>query len=127
MLVYKFPTLFSIPNKNNLNKMKHPDILYKYWILKHKFKKKISNSLPTFGINPNLKLNYIDYNKMFRKRKDYKETLIQSFDYLKKLDVVPWLDLDMIWNEHMKRKKDYGVALQVLLGLAANLNVYYAE
>ena len=57
---------------------------------------------------------------MFRSREDYQATLWAAFEYLKESRVVPWLDLDALREEHMRRRKDHGDAFLVLLGLAAN-------
>lgn len=64
--------------------------------------------------------NYLDYDEMFRNREDYQVTLWTAFEYLKENQVVPWLDLDALWEEHVRRRKDHGDAFCVLLGLAAN-------
>ncbi|WP_343089281.1 hypothetical protein [Methanocalculus natronophilus] len=56
---------------------------------------------------------------MFRTREDYQATLAAAFSYLKDEEVVPWLDLDLLRDEHMRR--DHWDAFCVLIGLAANM------
>ena len=66
-------------------------------------------------------LNYLDYDEMYRKRTDYQDTLNEAINYLNINNITPWLNLDKIRTDHMKQKKEYGNAFNVLIGLAANL------
>jgi len=118
----KFDELYKLPSKSNLGQSSNK-VLYLIKRLNHGLSKRIKHRLPIFHFLANSTKNYVDYDEMFRSRKDYQETLITAFDYLKKNQIVPWLNLDKLWNEHMKRRKNHGEAFQILLGLAANLNV----
>jgi hypothetical protein len=119
----KFAQLFSLPSKDSLGLP--PDAKTRYQIkrINHGIRKRIQGKAPWLRIRSSTRNNYLDYDEMFRKRRDYKETLVTAFDYLKANDVVPWVDIDKLWKEHMRRRKDHGEAFQVLLGLAANLFV----
>lgn len=123
LMKLKFPKLFSLPGKSNLGLPADDKIRYHLRKINTGVRKRIQKRVPWLQIKSNMHLNYVNYDLMFRKRKDYQETLVTAFDYLQFNGIVPWINLDKIWNEHMKRKKDHGVAFQVLLGLAANLMV----
>ena len=65
--------------------------------------------------------NYVDYQAAFRNRTDYIAVAEQALEVLARRDAVPWLDLDRIWREHRRGRRDHAKALLVLLGLAVNL------
>ncbi len=120
MLNLKFPELFSLPGKANYGtRWDHGvrSMLRKgcYFLCSQ-----MQRRMPWLGIRSSLMANYLDYDEMFRSREDYQATLWAAFEYLKESRVVPWLDLDALREEHMRRRKDHGDAFLVLLGLAAN-------
>lgn len=120
MLNLKFPKLFSLPGKINYGTRWSHGVhaMIQKWV--YIFRSQMQARAPQFGIRSSLMANYLDYNEMFRNREDYQATLGTAFEYLRDNQVVPWLDLDMLWEEHMRRRKDHGDAFCVLLGLAAN-------
>ncbi|MCP1716124.1 hypothetical protein J2T58_001999 [Methanocalculus alkaliphilus] len=56
-----------------------------------------------------------------RTKEDYQVTLAAAFAYLNDEQVVSWVDLDLLWDEHVRRRRDHGDAFCVLIGLTANL------
>jgi hypothetical protein len=118
----KFPELFSLPSKSTLGLPSNAKTQYQVRRIHHGIKKRIQKRAPWLRIRSNIGRNYVDYDEMFRKRKDYKETLVAAFDYMKSNEVIPWLNLDRLWKEHMQRRKELGDAFCVLIGLAANLS-----
>ncbi|WFN35009.1 hypothetical protein L1S32_02510 [Methanogenium sp. S4BF] len=121
MLNLKFPELFSLPGKSNYGSNWSHGVCPVIKRGNHIIRMQIQRRLPWLRIRSSLNANYLDYDEMFRKRDDYHETLMAALDYLKENKVVPWLDLDALCEEHMKRRKDHGDAFLVLIGLAANL------
>jgi len=121
MLNYKYPELFALPSKYSLGMPAKSGIRYNYKRYKNGVIRRIQKKAPWLGIRSTAHLNYLDYDTMFRKRNDYKETLNVALDFLKQTDITPWLNLDQLWTDHMKKKKDYGNVFCVLIGLAANL------
>jgi len=117
----KFPNLFSIPSKGDLGI--HRQEKFRYYAKKYRLgiTNRIQKVIPYHGITNKTTLNYLDYDEMFRTRKDYQETLKSAFDYLNKYDITPWLNLEKMWGNHVKRRNEYGDAFCVLIGLAANL------
>lgn len=120
MLNLKFPELFSLPGKANYGTKWSHGVRSMVRKGSHFFRSQVQRRAPWLGIRSSLAANYLDYNEMFRNREDYQATLGAAFEYLKENHVVPWLDLDALWEEHMRRRRDHGDAFCVLLGLAAN-------
>lgn len=120
MLNLKFPELFSLPSKTNYGtKWGHGmRPMVRRW--NHIVRSQVQRRAPWLGIRSSLMANYLDYDEMLRNREDYQATLRAAFEYLKENQVVPWLDLNALWEEHMRRRRDHGDAFCVLLGLAAN-------
>ncbi len=118
-LHYLFPDLFSLPGKESLG------VSNKYVRKLKKKYKKITKSIyikaPWLGINYVAGNNYLDFDKMFRKRKDYKQVLKYAFNYLEKNEITPWLDFEKMEEEHMNYEMDHGGDFLILIGLAANL------
>lgn len=124
MLRMKFPYLFSLPGTVDLGVPRNKKLRYITRRINHGIRKRIFERMPFFKIRSSLKRQYIDVDEMVRRRRDYRETFFIAFDYLRLNQIVPWINLDKIWNNHFKRRKDYGDAFEVLLGLAANLSVH---
>ena len=120
MLNLKFPGLFSLPGKANYGTKRSHGVHSMVRKGSHFFRSQVQRRAPWLRIRSSLMANYLDYDEMFRNREDYQATLGTAFEYLKENQVVPWLGLDVLWEEHMRRRKDYGDAFLVLLGLAAN-------
>ncbi|MFW6047658.1 MAG: hypothetical protein ACOCP4_07750 [Candidatus Woesearchaeota archaeon] len=127
MLKYKFPELFALPNKANhglpanVNYKLHPKRF------KNALSQRLQKKAPWLGIKYTEKLNYLDYDEMFRKRADYQKTLNEAISYLQTNNVTPWLNLDTMRTDHLKQKENYGNAFCILIGLAANMKINYNE
>lgn len=67
--------------------------------------------------NPNPNCNYIDFSRGIRERSDLRHVLFTSIQDLKKRGVVPWIDIDSIWEQHMSRKADHIITLIDLASL----------
>jgi hypothetical protein len=117
----KFPELFSLPSKSTLGLLANAKTRYQVRRSYHFVKRVIQKRVPRLSIRSSIENNYVDYDEMFHKRKDYRESLSTAFDYLRSEQITPWLDLDQLWSEHMKHRKCHGNAFCVLIGLAANL------
>lgn len=120
MLNLKFPELFSLPGKTNYGTKRDHGVHPMMRRGSHIIRSQAQKHAPWLRIRSSLMANYLDYDEMFRNREDYQATLGAAFEYLKENHVVPWLDLDALWEEHMRRRRDHGDAFCVLLGLAAN-------
>lgn len=125
MLNFKFPELFALPSKYSLGLKNKSGVLYHSRRIQQGVARRIQKRAPWLGIRSTAHLNYLDYDEMFRTRPDYQNTLNEALDYLKENEITPWLPLDKMVKDHMHRKKEYGGAFCVLIGLAANLKVNY--
>lgn len=125
MLKFKFQELFALPSKYSLGLKNKSGVMYHTRRIQQGVVRRIQKRAPWLGIRSTAHLNYLDYDKMFRTRPDYQNTLNEALDYLKENEITPWLPLDKMVKDHMHRKKEYGGAFCVLIGLAANLKVNY--
>jgi hypothetical protein len=50
-----------------------------------------------------------------------KEIVINALENLKKRNIVPWVDFEMLTSRHFREEADYGDALQTLASLELNL------
>jgi len=121
MLRYKFPLLFKMPSKYYYGASAAGSQKYHLNKFKHRFLSKIYRHFPQLGVKSNIMLNYLDFNEMFRKRKDYQEVLATASDFLEKNDICPWIDIKKMNVEHNRLKVDHGTNFLLLIGLAANL------
>lgn len=121
MMRHRFPRLAALPSKYSLGAK--PDnrlgILKKR--LGRKLRRKIHNRFPRLLVKDRSHANYLDYTTAFRSRPDFQVLLRESFSYLTQLDVVPWIDLESLENEHMSCDADHSEAFLILIGLALNV------
>jgi len=65
--------------------------------------------------------NYIDVDQAIRTRADVRDTFRENITHLQRRDIVPWIDFDELWQDHLRGRCDYGRELSLLLGLELNL------
>ncbi len=120
VLIEGFPKLFkNMPEKNyGLLTSSERSKLYSYGrkIINHTTKKmnrilKKSNILP---YKPNPKINQIDIDWALRERNDVKKTIFENLEDLQKRGIVDWIDTFKIFDDHQKKKANYGDALKAL-------------
>ncbi|OQB59520.1 MAG: hypothetical protein BWX96_02734 [Bacteroidetes bacterium ADurb.Bin145] len=114
ILLYTFPELFSLPTRNNYGlSLKAGD----FEILL----KKIQSKLLYYSGNRKyiqlLNTNYFNINEFIRTNPALRTIVPEAISQLKQRNILPWLDLDKITNDHMAGRADYGDALQVLASL----------
>ena len=120
----RFPDLFSRPSKYTWGVANHQRMRQLLLRTQHSIRNRFHRHMPWLPIRSRLTDNYIDFQWAFRKRDDYIGVMERAIDVLKQREAVPWLDLDRIWREHYRGKRDHAQALKVLLGLAVNLEVH---
>jgi len=120
MLKQKYPQLAALPSKSSLGK--NPDS-FSYYTAKglRKIVRGIQKFVPNLKMSSKARLNYLDYATAFRDRQDYRRVLERAFHYLESNDVVPWLDLHKLREDHITDNVDNSNAFLVLIGLALNL------
>lgn len=116
-----FPKLTNLPSKNSygIKDRKLPLILTKKFIYKGsnfahmKFPKIFPKNI--------VRLNYLDYNKAFRTREDFRAILFKSINILEEGSYTPWIDFNSMIRENDKQIMDHSEAFCLILGLALNL------
>jgi len=124
MILYKkillntFPELFSLPTKNELGFALGSSNLVQF--LK-KAEYKLISYLGMKSYVMRKRGNYFDINWFIRNNKNMKEIVINALENLKKRNIVPWVDFEMLTSRHFREEADYGDALQTLASLELNL------
>lgn len=119
----RFPDLFSLPSKYTWGHKPRQRLRQKMTWLQHGARNRIQQQVPGMPIRSRSMDNYLDFQRAFRWRDDYITVIEQAIAILKQREATPWLDLERLWSEHYRGKRDHSRALQVLLGLAVNLEV----
>ncbi len=77
------------------------------------------NSKFDFIVNP--LVNYIDFDAALRKREDIKSIVYENLQDLKKRNIVPWINIDKLWKDHLNKRNNHSDALIVLASLEIHL------
>lgn len=117
-----YPDLFSLPTKTNfglpLEAPKWQRELRRYRLHARSVLNKFIPGGP-WGINP--MINYIDFDRGLRERKDLKRVIYENIQDLKKRKIVEWIDIDNIWKRHQNKIANHADALIILASLEINL------
>jgi hypothetical protein len=118
ILVALYPKIFSYPIKDNHGlTLDAPQYKLKAKKISHRLKSKV-NQFYNFYHNPFT--NYLEFNSEIRSNSNLREVLRTLTDDLKARDVVGWIDIDSIWERHLKSNKDHADALITLASLELN-------
>jgi hypothetical protein len=121
MIRLKFPELANMPSSHLLGCTLNTKFFYP---LKRGYEKLyggLKKIFPSIKLRKGGTIRYVESNKAFRERRDYKDILDIACNYLHKNNVVPWLDLKQLTVDHMNCKANYGSVFFILIGLALNL------
>ena len=66
-------------------------------------------------------LNYIDFENTYRSKPDLKDLAERSLHDLKKRNLVDYIDIETIWQEHQGKAKNHSQ----LLTLLASLEIFF--
>ncbi len=117
-----YPKLFSLPVKNNyglpLASPRWRQILRRQGLRMRAAAKRF---VPWIHWGTSASINYIDFDRGLRERRDLKGVVCESVQDLKKRGVVDWIDIDAIWDRHQKRRGNHADALTLLASLEINL------
>lgn len=119
----KFPKFAEIPGKDFYGARGDSGI--SIYIKKKKYHAKIllNKHYPHIFTKPKELLNYLDFDRAFRKRDDYREILEKSLLFLKEQSLVDWIDVDNLKEEHMNYLEHHSKIFLLLIGLALNVEV----
>ena len=122
MLLRTYPKLFSLPTTANAGLALQPSRSSKLlWYVRRGLRAARRRTLPS---GPDVwQANYLDLGHALRQRSDYRDLARGRLGSLVDRDVVPWLDIERLWNEHQGREANHALALTLLVSLDIHLDV----
>ena len=118
-LYKRFPKLFNIPTKKNLNlPINYGSILInlkKYYIKMIK----LGNRLTPKIVDPTL--NYMDFKHKLRYDNNFRTLIHRLLIDLMARKILDWLDIRSIWEEHQKKMSNHTYAILTLASLEVHL------
>ncbi len=110
-----YPRLFSLPTKSN----RGLSLGAARWKIQGKrIRDALSRSL---GLHGNLYVNYLDFNKAIRERRDLGDIIKSNVFDLAKRKVIDWISIEDLWKNHISGRNDHADALLVLASLEIHL------
>ena len=84
-------------------------------------KSKVRQYFPSaaWAINP--LTNYMDFDEQLRNKNALKNIIYDNTQDLKKRNIVKFVNINSLWNQHLSRRKNHANALQLL----ASLEIYF--
>ena len=76
-----------------------------------------------FNVCPDPGINYLDFNRAIKNKKDLSGIIYNNIQDLKHRKIVDWIDVDTIWDCHIKGQKDHSDALLTLASLEIHLKI----
>lgn len=115
----EFPKAFSIPVKSKHGlQLTTSNTRLNIRKVKNKVIKSVNKYYPKL-VHPHT--NYMDFNYGIRSRKDLNDVIYSNIMDLKNRNIVDWIDIEDIYNSHMKKQANYADALIVLASLEIHL------
>lgn len=112
ILLYTFPKEFSYKTKTNfglpLSASKNA-------------KRVVDKLLRMTKLSSGKGINYLDFNEKIRTKKDLKDVISTNVIDLKARDIIEWIDIKEILNNHLTNKGNYADALIVLASLEIHI------
>lgn len=115
ILIYSFPIIFSYKTKFNSGLPLQTNRLR---LFSHKGLNFLKRKT---GLFVNQGINYIDFDAGIRKRNDLNKLIYENIMDLKQRQIVEWIDIDKIWENHTNKKANHADALIVLASLEIHL------
>ncbi|MBB4067457.1 asparagine synthetase B (glutamine-hydrolyzing) [Salinibacter ruber] len=120
ILLEAYPDLFSLPVKSNVGLPLDTSPLRKHSKRVLEFLKRKGRSLGVPGLGVDPRLNYIDVAASIRSG-SLRSVVRENLTDLKKRDLISWVDIEAIWEEHQSGRVDHTNALDVLTSLEIHL------
>lgn len=118
---WKFPELFALPAKSRLGLPAGRGSAFRLRRFQYRLRKRLQRRIPRLDLAPRTLHNYLDENWAYRERGDFQELLTRAERVLADRNAVPWLDIGALRKAHLARRMNLGRALDLLVGLALNL------
>lgn len=120
ILLEAYPDLFSLPVKSNVGLPLDASPLRKHSKRVLEFLKRMGRRLGVPGLGVDPRLNYIDVAASIRSG-SLRNVVRENLTDLQKRDLIPWVDIEAIWEEHQSGRVDHTNALDVLTSLEIHL------
>ena len=113
--------LFSFPTKNSFGLPLSASNVSKLFKRGLDFLDKSVNNIINSSRSFNRNINYIDFEEAIRERKDVNKIVYENIMDLKDRKITDWINIDEIYNDHMKRRRNHADALMALSSLEIHL------
>lgn len=134
VLLRAYPGFFALPTTNTYGgALSVSNTELKLRKALSKIRNRVDKRIALFGMNIDSiwnrlgvlrSSNYVEYNTALRSQKNFKDVIRQLIDELIERKIVDWIDINMIWDQHQKRKANHGEALILLAALELSLKNY---
>jgi len=115
ILLNSFPKAFSYKTKINFG-------LPLYASKSRKFINRVENKiLKIVKIRKNIEINYLDFDEKIRHKQDLQNIMKNNILDLKERNIIDWIDIENILNNHLAKKGNYADTLIVLASLEIHL------
>lgn len=119
MLLKKYPDLFELPTKTNLGLRLDAGNISLFLRRDILFLKRRSNKISSMLIKRNIFLdkdkNYIDYDDLLRRDKEYRNYMRRMIEKVKEREYFNRDYIEEIWRLHMQGKKNYSMLFGLLV------------
>jgi hypothetical protein len=132
--------MLSVDNKHRINQNLYKKILLNAFPKEFSYKTKTNFGLPLgasnnavfinrvknkilrmIGLSKGIGINYLDFNEKIRTKKDLRDVISMNILDLKRRDIIDWIDIEKILNDHLSNKGNFADALIVLASLEIHL------
>ena len=124
IMLTAFPEVFSLPTTTHWGlPLTAPGWRIRARYVRVGFRELLRRWIPgaRFRTFPNTR--YADFDEWIRCREDLQCLVGESLQRLKQREVVPWIDVDGIWNSHLRRRANHGKVLDLLTSLEIHLEI----
>lgn len=124
LLTTMFPRLFSLPVKANVGlPLSAPAWQVELRKVRLGIHKTANRLLPRFPWPIYSTINYLDFDRALRTNDQVRALFYDNLFELDRLNAVPWLDIDALWQAHQRGHANLGFTFRLLLSLAVYLRV----
>lgn len=119
----RFPELMALPSKYSWRLYERNKLGRRVRQLQHNVRNKIHSKIPSFSVRSGLMDNWLDFQEAFRFRDDFNTIMERSIMKIKEYKETSHIKSQRLLDEHRMGYADHSNELQVLMGLAVNLDV----
>ncbi|WP_139172204.1 hypothetical protein [Geoalkalibacter ferrihydriticus] len=118
ILLYSYPELFSLPLKNNRGL---PLTAGSFALFQKRVRNRLTlmgnKCLPALIPKPPHGLNYIDFEQGYCNKEDLKRLADKSLHDLDMRQLIDWIDIRKIWQEHLSSGENHAQIISLLVSL----------